>query len=57
MTINLGLGLRGPDVRPGLEVLTIDIIESHKGDERSLNVMKGQGRPRKVMVGLFPSLD
>ena len=47
--INLGLGLKGPDIRPGLDNRHL-IIEGHRGlrkvIECPLNVMEGQGRSR-----------
>ena len=49
----MGLGLRGPDIRPGLDKRHL-IIECHR---RSWKVIECHGRSRKVMEGLFPSLD
>ena len=57
--INLVLGLRGTDIRPGLDKRHL-IIEDHrslKGDKRSEKVMEGHGRSRKVLNSLYPSLD
>ena len=51
--INLFLGLRGPDIRLGLNNRHL-ILEGHR---RSWKVMESQGRSRKVMDGLFQSLD
>ena len=39
MRINLVLGLRGPDNRPGLDNRHL-IIEGHRGHRRSLKVIK-----------------
>ena len=46
--INLFLGLRGPDIRLGLNNRHL-ILEGHR---RSWKVMESQGRSRKVMDGL-----
>ena len=56
MRINLGLGLRGPDIRPGLDNRHL-IIEGHRGlqgDKRSKKVIEdhgSRGRSRKVKEG------
>ena len=50
MRINLGLGLRGPDIRPGLDRRHL-IKERHRGFEgnkRSQKVIKGHRRSWKV---------
>ena len=59
--MRINLGLRGPDIRLGLDNRHL-IIEGHieviEGDKRSYKVMKCHGRSWwKVMEGLFPSLD
>ena len=41
--INLGLDLRGPDIRPGFDNGHL-IIEGHRGLRSSWKVKKGQGR-------------
>ena len=43
MRINLGLGLRGPDIRPGLDNGHL-IIEGDRGLRRLWKVIEGHGR-------------
>ena len=48
--INLGLGLKGPDIRPGLDNRHL-IIEGRRGRRRSQKVIKVHGRSLNVMEG------